>query len=137
LLGKCDRPPTLLVWPVQDCAQRSAVPAMEMSAVTLPRGNPGEFYDLTKSQSRNCSECRPQGHGGKLGGVSQDSENRLPFRLQIRQTVRQTALYRLLDLLVLQGPDRHDHFGDLHAYGLILTTYPLLPRVREVLFAGC
>jgi superfamily II DNA or RNA helicase len=38
-----------------------------------------------------------------------------------------------LNVLVLQGPDRHAHFDDLHAYDLILTTYPLLPRDREVL----
>jgi len=43
-----DRPPTLLVWSVQDCAPRSAVPAKEMSAVTLPRGYPGEFDDQAR-----------------------------------------------------------------------------------------
>lgn len=38
-----------------------------------------------------------------------------------------------LRVLVLHGPDRSDHFDDLPAYDLILTTYPLLPRDREVL----
>jgi superfamily II DNA or RNA helicase len=38
-----------------------------------------------------------------------------------------------LRVVVLQGPDRHIHFDDLHAQDLILTTYPLLPRDREVL----
>jgi superfamily II DNA or RNA helicase len=38
-----------------------------------------------------------------------------------------------LQALVLQGPDRHIHFDDLRAYDLIFTTYPLLPRDREVL----
>lgn len=38
-----------------------------------------------------------------------------------------------LRVLVLQGPDRHSHFDDLRSYDLILTTYPLLPRDREVL----
>jgi SNF2 family DNA or RNA helicase len=39
---------------------------------------------------------------------------------------------RLL-VLVLQGSDRHSHFDHLQTYDLILTTYPLLPRDREVL----
>ncbi|MEJ2396316.1 MAG: DEAD/DEAH box helicase [Candidatus Thiodiazotropha sp.] len=47
---------------------------------------------------------------------------------------REAALFTpKLNVLVLQGPDRHAHFDDLHAYDLILTTYPLLPRDREVL----
>ena len=38
-----------------------------------------------------------------------------------------------LAVLVLHGPDRHEHFADLHGYDLVLSTYPLLPRDREVL----
>ncbi|WP_275100098.1 DEAD/DEAH box helicase [Sedimenticola hydrogenitrophicus] len=40
-----------------------------------------------------------------------------------------------LKVLVLHGPGRNEHFHTLDAYDLILTTYPLLPRDREVLLA--
>ncbi|WP_303903682.1 DEAD/DEAH box helicase [Thiohalomonas denitrificans] len=38
-----------------------------------------------------------------------------------------------LKVLVLHGPDRHARFDMIDAHDLVLTTYPLLPRDREVL----
>jgi len=38
-----------------------------------------------------------------------------------------------LNLLVLHGSERGRHFDDLDDYDVVLTTYPLLPRDREVL----
>ncbi|GAB4117672.1 MAG: DEAD/DEAH box helicase [Wenzhouxiangellaceae bacterium] len=38
-----------------------------------------------------------------------------------------------LSVLVLHGQDRHQHFTDLDQHDLVLSTYPLLPRDREVL----
>lgn len=38
-----------------------------------------------------------------------------------------------LKVLVLHGPDRKVHFDALHAYDLIISTYPLLVRDEEVL----
>ncbi len=38
-----------------------------------------------------------------------------------------------LNVLVLHGPDRHEHFAQIHSNDLILTTYPLLPRDQEKL----
>jgi len=40
-----------------------------------------------------------------------------------------------LKVLVLHGSERAKHFGSLHAYDLVLTTYPLLVRDFEVLQA--
>ena len=36
-----------------------------------------------------------------------------------------------LRVLVLHGGDRHQHFAQIAAHDLVLTTYPLLPRDRE------
>lgn len=38
-----------------------------------------------------------------------------------------------LSVLVLHGADRHTHFKDIHAYDIVLTTYPLLTRDQDVL----
>jgi superfamily II DNA or RNA helicase len=38
-----------------------------------------------------------------------------------------------LNVLVLHGPNRSDHFEQLDQYDLVFTTYPLLPRDGEVL----
>ena len=38
-----------------------------------------------------------------------------------------------LEVLVLQGPERFERFDDIEQANLVLTTYPLLPRDREVL----
>jgi len=40
-----------------------------------------------------------------------------------------------LSVLILQGPDRHQHFADINNYDLVLTTYPLLVRDQETLLA--
>lgn len=40
-----------------------------------------------------------------------------------------------LKVLILQGPDRKQHFADIHNYDLVLTTYPLLVRDHETLLA--
>jgi superfamily II DNA or RNA helicase len=40
-----------------------------------------------------------------------------------------------LSVLILQGPDRKQHFADINNYDLILTTYPLLVRDHEILMA--
>ncbi|MEJ2609771.1 MAG: DEAD/DEAH box helicase [Candidatus Thiodiazotropha sp.] len=41
-----------------------------------------------------------------------------------------------LRVLVLQGPNRSGHFDNLCDYDLILTTYPLLPRDRDVILGA-
>ena len=41
-----------------------------------------------------------------------------------------------LRVLTLHGPERKAHFGEIMAYDLVLTTYPLLPRDKEPLLAG-
>ncbi len=38
-----------------------------------------------------------------------------------------------LKMLILQGPERHSHFAEMANNDLIVTTYPLLPRDRDVL----
>ncbi len=38
-----------------------------------------------------------------------------------------------LKVLILQGPDRHQHFDAIDAHDLVLTTYPLLPRDADTL----
>jgi SNF2 family DNA or RNA helicase len=38
-----------------------------------------------------------------------------------------------LKVVVLHGPNRHEHFDSLQQYDLILTTYPLLARDSEIL----
>jgi superfamily II DNA or RNA helicase len=49
---------------------------------------------------------------------------------------REAALFTPnLEVLVLHGPDRAQHFDTLADYDLVLTTYPLLPRDRAVLLA--
>ena len=40
-----------------------------------------------------------------------------------------------LRVLVLQGPDRRQHFSRIAEHDLVLSTYPLLPRDHEVLLA--
>ncbi len=40
-----------------------------------------------------------------------------------------------LKVLILQGPDRKQHFADINNYDLVLTTYPLLVRDHETLLA--
>jgi len=40
-----------------------------------------------------------------------------------------------LSVLILQGPDRRQHFADINNYDLVLTTYPLLVRDEETLLA--
>ncbi|BCX81288.1 hypothetical protein MIT9_P0866 [Methylomarinovum caldicuralii] len=40
-----------------------------------------------------------------------------------------------LKVLVLHGPQRHEHFSRIGEHDLVLTTYPLLPRDEEVLKA--
>ena len=40
-----------------------------------------------------------------------------------------------LKVLVLQGPERKDRFGDIARYDLVLTTYPLLARDHDALLA--
>jgi len=40
-----------------------------------------------------------------------------------------------LKVLVLHGPQRHEHFADIINYDLILTTYPLLSRDKKHLLA--
>lgn len=40
-----------------------------------------------------------------------------------------------LKVLVLHGPDRKQHFGAIPDYDLILTTYPLIARDRDVLLS--
>ncbi|MDT8319768.1 MAG: DEAD/DEAH box helicase [Xanthomonadales bacterium] len=47
---------------------------------------------------------------------------------------REAALFTPgLEVLILHGPDRSDDFGRLTDFDLVMTTYPLLPRDREVL----
>ncbi len=40
-----------------------------------------------------------------------------------------------LSVLILQGPERKQHFTDISQYDLVLTTYPLLVRDQETLLA--
>jgi len=40
-----------------------------------------------------------------------------------------------LKVLVLHGPDRQEHFGEIGAHDVVITTYPLLARDREALSA--
>jgi hypothetical protein len=40
-----------------------------------------------------------------------------------------------LKVLVLHGPDRHARFAEMGAHHLVVTTYPLLHRDHEQLFA--
>ncbi|NOX75296.1 MAG: DEAD/DEAH box helicase [Gammaproteobacteria bacterium] len=40
-----------------------------------------------------------------------------------------------LSVLILQGPDRQQHFDDINNYDLVLSTYPLLARDEETLLA--
>lgn len=40
-----------------------------------------------------------------------------------------------LSVLILQGPDRHQHFADICKHDLVLTTYPLLVRDQQTLLA--
>jgi len=40
-----------------------------------------------------------------------------------------------LKVLVLQGADRHQHFGSIDQYDIVLTTYPLIVRDQEVLMS--
>ncbi|MCP4270416.1 MAG: DEAD/DEAH box helicase, partial [Gammaproteobacteria bacterium] len=49
---------------------------------------------------------------------------------------REAALFTPnLKVHISQGPDRHEHFDSLEKYDVILTTYPLIVRDFEVLFA--
>jgi len=40
-----------------------------------------------------------------------------------------------LKVVVLQGPDRHQYFSEIHEADVVLTTYPLLPRDSDTLLA--
>jgi len=49
---------------------------------------------------------------------------------------RETELFTpRLSVLILQGPDRHQHFDNINNHDLVLTTYPLLARDEETQLA--
>ncbi len=73
-------------------------------------------------------------HGGP-GGAGRPSLVVMPTSLVTTWLREAERFAPTLRVLVLHGPDRARQFGDIPDHDVVLTTYPLLHRDHEVLFA--
>ncbi len=58
-----------------------------------------------------------------------------PTSLMVNWRMEAQRFAPSLRVLVLQGTERKQHFEDMAAHDVVLTTYPLLPRDQEILLA--